>query len=405
LRSAGPEKPERLMARNNDEFVTLPLTENSSGSGLIVVTLAMLGIGIIAVHSALAGVLPSTVSWAARSDMRHTLFAVVAALIMCFGWKFRYRWLGGKSERWPVAASIVLFLSLVLVALVYVPGLGYARNGKLRWLKLFSSPFGIFQPSEILKIALLVFLAAWYSHDRTPAKSFLKGFLPTVAITGLCLGMVVTQDLGTAVIMAIAVWLTMFLAGVRWYALLSMVLSGAGGFWYFVATDPKRLERITAMFNPWSLTNPSAYQPRQSLLAILTGGWFGKGLGRGIVKQQYLPERSTDFIFASFSEEWGFVGAALIMGLVMMWIWFARKSAANAADRFGFILAGAMGAMIAIQMLLHIAVDTVAIPPTGMSFPFVSVGGTALLVTAGAASLIVSVSARTNDALTLQPSG
>ena len=381
------------MTRNDNEFVTLPLSMNSSGSGLIVVTLAMLAVGVVAVHSALAGVLPNTSSWHARSDMRHTLFAVTAALIMCFGWHFRYRWLGGKPSKWPVAATVVLMVAIVLAALVYVPGLGYVRNHRLRWLKLGPSPFGIFQPSELLKIALLIFLAAWFSRERTPARSFLKGFLPAMVVTGACLALVVTQDLGTAVIMAVAVWLTMFIAGVRWYALTGLIVAGAGGFWYFVTTDARRMERISAMIDPWCTSNPSAYQPRQSLLAILTGGWFGKGLGRGIVKQQYLPERSTDFIFASFSEEWGFVGAVLLMGLVIMWIWFARKSAIKAPDRFGYILAGALGAMIAIQMILHIAVDTVAAPPTGMSFPFVSVGGTALLVTAGAASLIVSVSA------------
>ena len=381
------------MERDDDKFVTLPLSENSPGSGLIVVTLAMLAVGVVAVYSALAGVLPNTSSWHARSDMRHAMFAVAAAIIMCFGWHFRYRWLGGKPSNWPVVAIAVLLVAMTLAALVYVPALGYVRNHKLRWLKLGPPPFGIFQPSELLKIALLIFLAAWFSRERTQARSFFKGFLPAIVITAICLALVVTEDLGTAVIMAVAVWLTMFIAGVRWYALTGLLVTGAGGLWYFIVTDPRRLERITAMMNPWCLDNPSAYQPRQSLLAILTGGWFGKGLGRGIVKQQYLPERSTDFIFASFSEEWGFVGAILLMGLVMMWIWFARKSATNASDRFGFILAGALGAMIAIQMVLHIAVDTVAAPPTGMSFPFVSVGGTALLVTAGAASLIVSVSA------------
>ena len=381
------------MAWNDNEFMTLPLSENSSGSGLIVVTLAMLAVGVVAVHSALAGVLPASSSWHARSDMRHMMFAVIAVFIMCFGWHFRYRWLGGNPSKWPVTAIVILTVAIVLTAAVYVPGLGHVRNHRLRWLKLAPAPFGIFQPSELLKIALLIFLAAWFSRERTRASSFVKGFLPALGITGICLALVVTEDLGTAVIMAVAVWLTMFIAGVRWYALTGLVAAGAGGFWYFISIDPRRMERMRALIDPWCLTNPSAYQPRQSLLAILTGGWFGKGLGKGIVKQQYLPERSTDFIFASFSEEWGFVGAVLLMGLVIMWIWFARKSAVNAPDRFGFILAGALGAMIAIQMILHIAVDTVAAPPTGMSFPFVSVGGTALLVTAGAASLIVSVSA------------
>jgi len=393
------------MARNNGELTTLPLTANPSGSGLIVVTLAMLAVGIVAVHSALAGVLPSTVSWHARSDMRHTLFAAAAAVIMCLGWRFRYRWLCGDTRKLPVTAIVLLAIAAMLALAVYVTPLGHMRNGRLRWLKIAPAPFGIFQPSELLKIALLVFLAAWYSRRRFEARRFGWGFLVPAIVTGGCLALVVTQDLGTGVIMAVAVFVTMFIAGVRWYALTGLLAAGVSGFWFFVVTDPQRMMRMKAMIDPWCLTNPSAYQPRQSLLAILTGGWFGKGLGRGIVKQQYLPERSTDFIFASFSEEWGFVGAMLLMGLVMLWIWFARRSAAGASDRFGFILAGALGAMIAIQMVLHIAVDTVAAPPTGMSFPFVSVGGTALLVTAAAASLIVSVSAHAEPEQETPPSG
>jgi len=381
------------MKRKGDGPVTLPLSQNGSGSGLIVTTMAMLALGIVMVQSALAGVLPSTSAWYARSDMRHTLFAVAAALVLCVGWRFRYRWLGGKSSNWPTIATVVLLVAIVLAAMVYVPGLGHERNGKLRWLKVAPAPFGAFQPSELLKVAMLVFLAAWFSRDWVPPRSFTKAFLPAALVTLICLGLTVREDLGTAVMMASAAWLTMFLAGVSWYLLTGTVVAAAGGFWYFVSSDPSRMARIHAMIDPWCQSNPSAYQPRQSLLAILTGGLFGKGLGRGIVKQGYLPERSTDFIFASFAEEWGFVGAILLMGLVIMWIWFARKSAVNAPDRFGRLLAGSLGALIAIQMVLHIAVDTVAAPPTGMSFPFISVGGTALLTTAGAAALIVSVSA------------
>ncbi len=393
------------MARKDNGLNGLPLTDNASGSGLVVVTLAMLAIGIVAVHSALAGVKPSTVEWWMRSDMRHTLFAAAAALVMCFGWHFRYRWLCGDTDKWPLRAAVVLGFTIVLALMVHFTPLGIARHGKLRWLRIAPSPFGVFQPSEVLKIALLIFLAAWYSRTKTEAKNFGWGFLVSAGVTGVCLLLVVTQDLGSAVIMAVAVLLTMFIAGVRWYALVGLLAAGGGGFWYFVSTSAHRIQRFSAVGNPWSLENPCAYQPRQSLLAILTGGFYGKGLGRGIIKQHHLPERSTDFIFASFSEEWGYLGAMLLVALVVLWIWFARRSASNASDRFGFILAGGLGVLIAIQMVLHIAVDTVAAPPTGMSYPCDSVGGTSLLATAWAASLIVSVSAQSRRQGDLQPSG
>jgi cell division protein FtsW len=148
------------------------------------------------------------------------------------------------------------------------------------------------------------------------------------------------------------------------------------------------------MLDPWCRTNPSAYQPRQALIAIISGGWFGKGPGRGILKFGFLPEDSTDFIFAAFCEEWGFVGAMLLMALVTMWIWFAWRSAMHAGDKFGRTLAGSLGFLIAVQAVMHITVNVSKMPPTGVSLPFVSAGGTSLVILAGAAALIASVAAR-----------
>ena len=140
--------------------------------------------------------------------------------------------------------------------------------------------------------------------------------------------------------------------------------------------------------------NPCAYQARESLMAILTGGWAGKGLGRGSVYLGYLPEGSTDFIFSVYCEQLGFIGALLLAGLILLWIWNARKIALRAADRFGYLLAGSLGFLIAMQAVMHIAVALVAAPTTGMGLPFLSAGGTSLLITAGAVAMMISVSAR-----------
>ncbi|HUU21892.1 MAG TPA: FtsW/RodA/SpoVE family cell cycle protein, partial [Phycisphaerae bacterium] len=165
-------------------------------------------------------------------------------------------------------------------------------------------------------------------------------------------------------------------------------------FYRFVVQDPRRWGRILALLDPWSPTNPAAYQPRQSILAILSGGWFGKGPGNGIRKLGYLPEDSTDFIFSVYCEEWGFVGAMLLMSLLLLWIWNARRAAVRCEDRFGAVLAGSLGVLIAVQAVLHVAVDLVVAPPTGMGFPFVSAGGTSLVIMAAATALIVSVANR-----------
>ena len=129
-------------------------------------------------------------------------------------------------------------------------------------------------------------------------------------------------------------------------------------------------------------------------MSILSGGWFGRGLGRGMNKLGFLPEDSTDFIFATFCEEWGFAGALLLMGLVLMWMWHARRAAVRAQDRFGQALAGSLGFLIAIKIVRHIAVDLVVAPPTGLSLPLVSAGGTARVIMAAAAALLISVTAR-----------
>ena len=378
------------MARTPEQLD--PRLHGNSGGGLTVTTLALLALGVVMVHSALAGVAVPQAAWYARADMRHTLFAVLAAVVLCVSWRFRYHWLAG--QRWPAVAMILLLVAIAAAAVVYVPGFGHRVNGKLRWLRFGPRQYGIgFQPSELLKLALVVFLSAWLSREWVNVRSFPRTFVPAMLLTGACVGLVITQDLGTGIMIGVAALLTLFLAGVPWYSLLLATYAAIGGTAYLILQSPGRLARIRAMIDPWCQTNRSAYQPRQSLLAILTGGWIGKGPGNGINKLGFLPEDSTDFIFASFTEEWGFIGAVLLMGLVVTWIWFARRSAVQAPDRFGRLLAGSLGVLIAAQMVLHIAVDLVAAPPTGVSFPFVSAGGSGLLMMAGATAMIVSVSA------------
>ena len=377
-----PEPTERLAMRHN-----------GTGQGLALTTLALLGLGVVMVHSAVASVAEPG-AWYARLDVRHTMFAVLAAIVMVLAWRADYRRLAGRS-RVPVLAAGLLGGALICGLLVFVPGIGRAVSGCYRWIRVGPEKYAIgFQPSELIKLSLVIFLAAWLSRETTKVRSFRRTFLPAGAVIVLCAGLVVTQDFGTAAVIGITAGVTLLLAGVPWYYLVSLVPVAAGGFYAFVVRSPHRWARITAMLDPWSQTNPSAYQPRQSLLAILTGGWLGKGPGRGMIKLGFLPEDSTDFIFSVFCEEWGFVGAMLLMGLVLLWIWFARRSALHACDRFGRLLAGSMGFLIAFQAVLHIAVDVVVAPPTGMGMPFISAGGTALVMMAGATALIVSVSSR-----------
>jgi len=359
-----------------------------------VTTLALMAVGVVMVHSAMASVSPPG-AWYARLDVRHWLFAAAAAILLLLGWLADYRYLAGRRGRAPLLAGAGLCAALVCGALVFVPGAGRSVGGYHRWIRVGPSQFGIgFQPSELIKIALLVFLAAWLSRPGRQVRSFGKVFAPAVLLIGLCVGLVVTQDFGTAVIIGVSAAAALLLAGVPWTYLMSLLPLGAAGFYAFVYRSPHRWARMTAVVDVWTNKSPSAYQPRQSLLAVLTGGWFGKGPGQGTLKLGFLPEDSTDFIFSALCEEWGFVGAMVLLGLLILWIRHAWQIALESGDQFGRVLVGSLGFLIGFQAVLHIAVDTVALPPTGIALPFVSAGGTSLMLMAAATAMIVSVSAR-----------
>jgi len=372
----------------------IPLGQNATGKTLLLVTLSLLALGVVMVHSAVASVLEPG-RWYSRVDVRHTAFAIVAAGVLFTFWMVDYRRIAGAGSL-PPGPTFLLAASLVCGVLVFVPGIGKSVGGYYRWIRVGPSKYAIgFQPSELIKLSLLIFLAAWLSRRSvSQLRSFRRTFLPAAAIIGLCAGLVVTQDFGTAVLIGASATVTMLLAGVPVAHLATFLLPAGAGFHLFVFTDPHRWARITAMADPWSTTNPSAYQPQQSLMAILSGGWFGKGTGCGIRKLGYLPEDSTDFIFANFCEEWGLVGAVLLILLVAIWTLAAYRAASRSQDRFGRLLAGSMGFLISFQAMLHIAVVLVTAPPTGVSLPFVSAGGTALVLMAAAAALIVSVTSR-----------
>lgn len=382
----------------------IPLGENAHGKALLLTTLALLALGVVMVHSAVASVTEPG-PWYGRVDVRHTIYAIVVVGVLGIFWRVDYHRLA-SGGRLPAPAAALLAISLICGVLVFVPSIGRAVGGYYRWIRIGPGRYQIqFQPSELIKFSLLIFLAAWLAHKpAADVRSFRKTFLPAALLTGVCVGLVITQDFGTAALIGIAAVVTMFLAGVPWHHLATLAIPAAGGFWALVVNNPRRWSRITVLLeDPLASTADSAYQPQQSLLAILNGGWFGRGVGNGMQKLGFLPEDSTDFIFSVYCEEWGFVGAVLLMGLIALWIYIVYRSALRAEDRLGRLLIGSLGFAIAIQAVLHLAVDLVVAPPTGMGLPFVSAGGTALITMAAATAVIVSVTSRRSSATPKAP--
>ena len=390
--SAAAKEGNLEMTDNSTDLLRMTWRENPTGLGLQLVAISLLALGVVIVHSAVASVAEPGV-WYVRRDYRHTVFAVMAVLVLLTAWRFDYRHMAGKGE-FPTFLAVCVAITMILGLMVYVPGVGHSVGGRFRWIRIGPAEYGIgFQPSELIEISMIVFLAAWLSRRGDTIRSFKKTFLPAMLLMLVCVGLVIHEDFGTAVLIGTSAVVAMFLAGVPVRYLLSLLAPAAGGFYFFVVCDAHRWGRILAMFNPWSSTNAASYQAGQSLLTVMTGGYYGRGLGNGMLKRGYLPEGDTDFIFSVFCEEWGLIGAMLLVGLLLLWIWHARKTAVKADSGFGRMLAGTLGFMIALQAIMHIAVDLVAAPPTGIGCPFISVGGTRLVTISVATAMILSVTA------------
>ena len=372
----------------------IELRDNLTAQGLILTTLALMSLGVVMVFSAAAGG-GAGQPWYMRTHLRQPIFAAMGMLILCVLWQVDYHrlaarpWTGrGVLGSVPSPATALLLAAFVAAAAALFIGRG--PGGVRRWISL--GPVG-FQPSEVVKIGLLVALAAMLGRPGARVRSFHRAFLPAALLTGVSLALVVTEDFGTAVIIAVAAGALLLAAGVPWYYLAGLVPVSAGGFYMFVVRVPHRWKRILAMLEPADMSNPAAYQPWQARIAVACGA-EPAGLGQGVAKHGYLPECVTDFIYAYVCEELGAVGALLLIALLVLWLALACRAAVKAPDRFGALLAGGLGFLVVFQSALHIAVNLGWAPPTGVSLPFVSAGGSSLLMLSAATAIIVSVTAR-----------
>ncbi len=379
----------------------LPLTDNAAGGGLLLTAGALLGMGAVMVYSASAGTGAGTAALA-RPEVRHLFYAAMAAATVALLWRVDYRVLTAGHGAGTVA-TILLAVAVILSVLVLIPGVGAEINGARRWIRIPLGSFVLtFQPSEVLKLALVVYLACRLGRTDRDVRSFRHTFLPAAALLGVCVGLVAIEDFGTGAIIAAAAIGVMAVAGVRWYYLLTLAAPAAGAFYALVVCNPRRWSRIVAFTDPWDEANGFTWQLRQSLIAIGSGGIWGKGLGNGSIKLGFLPEDRTDFIFAIICEELGFIGAAMVLALFMTLLILCWRIGVRTRCAVGRLLASGIGVLIGIQVLLHVAVNIGWAPPTGMNLPLVGAGGTALLLVAAAVALVVSVAAHPHDTTGLQ---
>ena len=350
----------------------------------LLLTLLLLTIGVVMVLSASfarAYYSESTNHTATYFFTRQLLFAGVGVGVMIVASRFPI----GFYRRF---AGVILLTAVVLLLLVLVGG--KKVNGSRRWFELAGVTF---QPSEIAKIAVILFDAQLICRYKNKMKTFRYGVLPFVAVAGLIIGMLILEPhLSASIIIILITAIMMYLGGtkLRWFVLGG----GVVGLGFLLATSILHYssERITAWMNPFEDTSDTGYQIVQSLYAIGSGGLSGLGLGASRQKYLYLPEEHNDFIFSVVCEELGFIGAALILLLFALLIIRGYWISLHARDRFGALLAVGVTTQVALQVFLNIAVVTNLIPNTGISLPFFSYGGTALVIQLAEMGLVLSVS-------------
>ncbi len=293
---------------------------------------------------------------------------------------------------WKLKKLVWLSLggSFILLILVLVPGIGKTVNGAQRWINLGFTPF---QPSEIIKLSMVLFVAYLTSIQRKYIQSFTKGLLPHLTVLGIACVLILAQpDLGTAMAMAGTVYIMLFAAGAKGKHLINLGLAGVSVILVAIIAEPYRLSRLFAFLDPFADPKGTGYHIIQSLYAIGSGGFFGLGLGKGIQKHNYLPEQHTDFIYAVINEELGFLGGSLVILLFVLFIWRGLRVAIANPDPFGSMLAVGITSMVALQAVVNIGVVTGSLPITGITLPFISFGGTSLVFTLTGVGILLNIS-------------
>ena len=308
------------------------------------------------------------------------------ALIILMNFDYRYY----KKFAFPI-----FVMAIILGFLIFSP-LGVEEKGARRWLQIFGFRF---MPSDLIKLASIIFFAAYLSNKKNEIPTLLRGTIPGLFIIGISCSLIYFQkDLGTTVVLASTMIAMFFVAGMRIPHLIGLG-AGAGGFLYLAITsegNEYRLERITAFMDPFADKLDTGWQAVQSLYAIGSGGLFGLGLGKSRQKFFYIPESYNDFIFSIIGEELGFLGAFGVIFLLLIVVWRGIVIALKVEDTFACFLATGIIALIAIQSLVHIAVVTSSIPTTGITLPFVSYGGTSLVINLAAIGILLNISRHAN---------
>lgn len=312
-----------------------------------------------------------------------SIFFVIGIILMIIVSKIPYKYYLKKS-------NTILFICFILLILVLIPGIGTVRNGSRSWFGI--GGLGI-QPSEFMKLALIIFTSKYIYNNPKDMKSVTKGAFPVLLITMIVFLLIMLQpDFGTGTITVLTIVAMLFISGVDFSFFIKIGMVGLVGACALIIAAPYRMERIVSFLNPWSDPLGTGFQAIQSLYAIGPGGLFGMGFGNSIQKHFYLPEPQTDFIFSIISEELGILGIITVAILFLIIIFRGIKISIKSPDNFAKFLSFGIIFQLSFQTLLNLAVVVGLVPVTGVTLPFFSYGGSSLLITLISMGIILNIS-------------
>ncbi len=358
------------------------------GSAMILIAL-----GVVMIYSASAIYALDTMKDSFYFLKRHLVYLALGALLA---------WMAAGADlgRLRLRAKPALIAAVVMLVLVLVPHVGTSIKGARRWFKFMGLSF---QPSEYAKIALIFYMSDFLERRKETLSDLKRTCFPAIAILGICAGLILKQpDFGTAATIAFVMLILFFTAGFDLKIIFWMTAAAAPILIYSMVSKPYRRKRLLAFFHPWDDPRGVGFQIIQSFLALSTGGLFGVGLGRSQQKLFYLPESHTDFVFSIIGEELGFLGAGSVIILFMVFIFAGMVIVFRARDRFSQLFGLGLVSLISLEAAINIGVSTGALPTKGLSLPFISYGGSALMANMAALGFLLNLS---NEQPETTPSG
>ncbi|MDD5347811.1 MAG: putative lipid II flippase FtsW [Candidatus Omnitrophica bacterium] len=349
---------------------------------LCMTTMTLICIGVVMIYS-------SSSIYALERYTDSLFFLKRHLSFIAIGFAFTLLAMVYDYKRLRQIARPLLAVSFVLLLLVLVPGIGREVAGARRW---FRFKFLSFQPSEFAGLALIIYAADFIARKEAAIKTLRRGLIPAVSVLGaMCLLILAQPDLGTTIALGIVVFLMLFVAGIDWRYLVSLV--GAAGILLYalIVSEPYRLRRIVAFLNPWADPRGSGFQIIQSQIALGSGGIFGAGLGHSKQKLFYLPAAHTDFIFSIIGEELGLIGTAGVIILFIVFIRLGVKVIKNAPDRFGYFLSLGLVSLLAFKAIVNIGVSCGVFPTKGLPLPFISYGGSSFVFDMISVGLLLNI--------------